>query len=99
MTYKLSPSSLNLLENCPRCFWLQIVKKILRPSGAFPSLPSGMDKMIKTHFDKFRDNGSLPPELNHHGVDAVLFNDRELLKTWRNNFTGIAFHDSHSGIL
>jgi len=22
MEYKLSPSTLNLLEECPRCFWL-----------------------------------------------------------------------------
>jgi len=35
--YELSPSSLNLLEDCPRCFWLQLVKKIRRPNGAFPS--------------------------------------------------------------
>jgi len=37
---------------CPRCFWLQIVKNIKRPAGIFPSLPSGMDKILKVHFDK-----------------------------------------------
>ena len=30
---------------CPRCFWLQIVKNIKRPQGIFPSLPSGMDQV------------------------------------------------------
>jgi hypothetical protein len=24
MEYKLSPLSLNLLEDCPRCFWLSL---------------------------------------------------------------------------
>ena len=65
MGYKLSPSSLNLLEDCPRCFWLNIMKKISRPSGAFPSLPSGVDKILKEHFDSFMRKGKLPPELKH----------------------------------
>ncbi len=49
MSYKLSPSSINLFLECPRCFWLQLVKKITRPQGAFPSLPSGMDRILKQH--------------------------------------------------
>lgn len=40
MDYKLSPSSLNLLEDCPRCFWLKMVKKIKRPMGPMSSIPS-----------------------------------------------------------
>jgi hypothetical protein len=30
---KLSPSSINLMIDCPRCFWLQLVKKIRRTKG------------------------------------------------------------------
>src|SRR3989344_8415650 len=62
--FKLSPSSLNLFIDCPRCFWLQVVKKVKRPDGAFPSLPSGMDKVLKEHFDRFMEQGTLPPELH-----------------------------------
>ena len=40
MGYKVSPSSLNLMLDCPRCFWLQLVKKERRPPMPFPSLPS-----------------------------------------------------------
>lgn len=29
MQCRLSPSSLNLLEDCPRCFWLQMIKNII----------------------------------------------------------------------
>ena len=82
MTFKLSPSSLNLMKECPRCFWLHQHKVWKRPAGIFPSLPSGMDRVLKHHFDKFRDKGELPPELcnNNHCEDMKLFPDKELLK-------------------
>jgi len=47
MTYKFSPSSLSLLKDCPRCFWLRFNRKINRPDSIFPSLPGGMDIMKK----------------------------------------------------
>ena len=95
--YKISPSTINLLQDCPGCFWKQIVKKIKRPSGAFPSLPSGVDLLLKKHFDKFRDSGKLPPELRLHKVDAKLFKDHTLLTLWRNNRKGIEYEEE--GIL
>lgn len=61
MEYKLSPSNLNLLEECPRCFWLRMVKKIKRPSGPMSSIPIKMDSIIKHYFNKYRDIGQLPP--------------------------------------
>ncbi len=101
MTYKLSPSSLNLMKECPRCFWLAQHKVWKRPSGIFPSLPSGMDKILKIHFDRFMEKGVLPPELceNDHCKTFKLFNNKELLKIWRNNFRGIQYLDKKSGIL
>ena len=95
MTFKLSPSALNQMKDCPRCFWLDKHKVWKRPSGIFPSLPNGMDKILKIHFDKFRDKGELPPELcNHdHCDDMKLFGDEELLKIWRNNFKGVSWTD------
>ena len=101
MTFKLSPSSLNLMKECPRCFWLDKHKVWKRPSGIFPSLPNGMDRILKTHFDKFRDKGELPPELNNreHISDMKLFDDEELLKVWRNNLKGISWTDEKGNIL
>lgn len=96
---KLSPTKLATLEDCPRCFWLDVVKGIERPRGAFPSLPSGIDKLLKEHFDRFRDTGGLPPELKEHHVDAHLFRNSELLKKWRNNFSGIEYLDKEHGVL
>lgn len=98
MTYKFSPSSLSLLKECPRCFWLAFNKNIKRPAGIFPSLPSGMDGILKKHFDKFMEKGQLPPELQELNGDIKLFDDAELLKIWRSNFKGIQWTDKDGNI-
>ena len=61
MEYQLSPSKLNLLEDCPRCFWLAVVKKINRPSGPMASIAIKMDSIIKHYFNKYRELRQLPP--------------------------------------
>ena len=104
MTYKLSPSALNLMQECPRCFWLSQHKVWKRPSGPFPSLPSGMDRILKNHFDKFRDKKQLPPELCEGKnkmacANMKLFDDEDKLKIWRSNFKGIQFTDKKGNIL
>lgn len=58
---KLSPSTLNIYQYCPRCFWLQVKHKIDRPRGIFPSLPGGIDTLLKRYFEPYRDKESLPP--------------------------------------
>jgi hypothetical protein len=94
-TFRLSPSSLNLMQECPRCFWLDKHNVWKRPVGIFPSLPSGMDRILKAHFDKFRERELLPPEIceDMNCIGMKLFGDAELLKTWQNNRKGISFKD------
>ena len=101
MVFKLSPSSLGLYQECPRCFWLEKYEKWKRPNGIFPSLPSGMDGILKKHFDSFRDRGLLPPEINGHGhfKGMKLFEDEALLKVWRSNFKGLAWEDKEGNVL
>jgi hypothetical protein len=98
---KLSPSSLSLMEECPRCFWLTQHKVWKRPSGIFPSLPSGMDSILKKHFDRFMRNRELPPELCSKGecLGLKLFDNEEKLKVWRSNFKGISWKDKDGNIL
>lgn len=95
MEFKLSPSSINLMKECPRCFWLTQHKVWKRPASIFPSLPSGMDSILKVHFDKFREKGELPPELCNNGecINMKLFNDKKKLKIWQSNFKGISLTD------
>lgn len=84
-TIYLSPSKLNLFQECPLCFWLQVVRRIHRPSGPFPTLPSGMDLLIKKYFDKYRAKDRLPPEIEGK-VQGKLVKDQSLLKQWRSNY-------------
>jgi hypothetical protein len=78
----LSPSALNLFNNCPRCFWLEKNKGIKRPRGIFPSLPGGMDMVIKKYFDKYRKIDQLPPETAGR-MEGKLFEDLNTLEMWR----------------
>ncbi len=82
--YKLSPSTINLYVECPRCFWLKVNKGIKRPSGPFPSLPSGVDDKIKNYFDNHRVSGSLPEPLKDFEKDLDFFRDGEFLSKARN---------------
>src|SRR6266571_4761328 len=97
MAYKLSPSSLSLLKDCPRCFWLHFRKGIKRPRRAFPSLPTGMDRIFKKQFDSSADRGMLPPELAQL-ENLSPFQDKELLKIWRNNLKGIEWKDADDNL-
>lgn len=91
MQYKLTPSKLNLFSECQRCFWLQHNKNIKRPEGIFPSLPSGMDRILKIHFDNYAVKNELPPEIKHLGVK--IFKDK-ILNDWRNNRKGISYEEN-----
>ncbi len=90
---KLSPSSLNLFLDCPRCFWLEKNKGVKRPRGIFPSLPGGMDLVIKTYFDKYRVKNELPPEVKGR-LTGKLLADMSLLNKWRSwRATDLCYED------
>jgi len=93
----LSPSTISLFLDCPRCFWLAKNKDIKRPSGPFPSLPNGMDRVLKEHFNKHRKDNTSPEELDGR-FQGRLFKDIEKLKTWQNNFRGLRYTDPESGV-
>ena len=101
MPFKLSPTALNLMKECPRCFWLDNHGVWKRPNTIFPSLPNGMDLILKKHFDNFIGKNTLPPELcNNSECDNLkLFDDKELLREWRNSKKGLWFEDKDGNIL
>lgn len=92
---KLSPSTLNIFLDCPRCFWNHFHGK-KRPNGIFPSLPSGMDNILKHYFDYYRKKGVVPPEIEEIG--AKMYEGPEL-KDWQSNFRGIQWVDKKTGVL
>jgi len=91
--YRLAPTTgLNLFLECPRCFWLRYNENMHRPDTIFPSLPGGMDRIIKQYFDTFRKIGKLPPEIEGKVVGKLLA-DQELLDGWRNWRQGLVYND------
>ncbi|MCM8778158.1 MAG: PD-(D/E)XK nuclease family protein [Candidatus Omnitrophica bacterium] len=59
----LSPATINLYRECPRCFYLHMKYDIKRPRGPMPSIATGMDSVLKKYFDYYRSIKELPPEL------------------------------------
>lgn len=57
----LSHSGIELLERCPRCFWLQYNKGMYQPEGIVSRLANRFDVVIKRYFDLYRPLGALPP--------------------------------------
>ena len=94
---RLSPTALNVFLECKKCFWLEHAKNIHRPRGIFPSLPGGMDLLIKDYFDKYRNVGKVPPEIAEKLDGVRLFPDKEVLDKWRNWRTGLSYNDPESG--
>lgn len=60
----LSPSTLNLLVECPHCFWLHFRRGIIRPRGPSPSIAIGVDLAAKAYFDQYRGKDTMPPLLS-----------------------------------
>jgi len=89
---KLSPTALNLFQECPTCFWLDRVKKIKRPEDPFPTFFKKMDKQIKEYFDKYRAQGKLPPELEGKVIGRPM-PDKKKMNKWRNSGIGYKDHE------
>lgn len=79
---QLSPSTLSLFLECPKCFWFQKIKGIHRPPSIL-ALQSNFDRVLKSYFDEYRVKEQLPPELKNK-VEGELFKDVGLLEKWRN---------------
>ncbi len=80
---RFSNSTLGTFEDCPRCFWIEQRYGIKHPRGPFPSLPGGVDRVLKDYFDKHMSAGTLPPEMAELAGSAP-YADRAALAQWRN---------------
>jgi hypothetical protein len=57
----LSHTGVEVLERCPRCFWLQYRRGIYQPEGIVSRLPNRFDTVLKNYFNIFRPLGEIPP--------------------------------------
>jgi hypothetical protein len=84
---RLSRSKVDLFIQCPKCFWLNVTKKISRPSGPPFSLNVAVDHLFKNEFDQYRGK-SVPSRLSAEGLSLVPAGHPKLGQ-WRENFKGV----------
>jgi hypothetical protein len=95
---KLSRSKIELLFDCPRCFWLYAGHGISRPFGAPFTINNAVDFLLKKEFDEHRKNGTAHHLIEEAGIDAVPFMHEDIDR-WRTNFTGIQYEDTEHDFL
>ncbi len=95
---KLSRSKLELLIECPRCFWLYAGKNIARRFGAPYTINNAIDFLLKKEFDEHRQTGTAHYLIEREGIDAVPFL-HDNIDRWRDTFTGIQYEDSENDFL
>jgi len=96
--FKLSRSGLDLLHQCPRCFYLDKRLGIGRPSGFPFNINAAVDALLKREFDHYRERREPHPLMTAFGIDAVPFLHPDLSK-WRHNFTGVRHLHERTGFL
>lgn len=92
---RLSPTSLNLFKECPRCFWLYVNKKVKPPEKFPPVMQLGIDLALKAYYDHFRGKRDLPPMLEGE-LKGRLLPDQALVDRFRSD--GFGFEDEELGI-
>jgi hypothetical protein len=84
---KLSPTSLGLFIDCPRCFWLQMKQGIKRPEAPMSTVPNGLDLALKWYFDRYRNSQGLPPILQGK-MEGSLVPDQDEISKFRSHSFG-----------
>ena len=86
--FKVSRSKIELFMQCPRCFWLDVRKKIKRPSSPPFNINKAIDELFKKEFDVYRERGEPHPLMKDNQIKAVPFKHNDI-DTWRENFVGV----------
>jgi hypothetical protein len=95
---KLSRSKLELFLDCPRCFWLEVNKRIKRPPPYPYTINSAVDSLLKKEFDLHRQEGTPHYLIKKYNINAIPYKCKEI-DVWRHNFTGIQFYHQRTDFL
>lgn len=96
--FRVSRSKIELFTQCQRCFWLEAIKGIKRPSSPPFNINKAIDELFKKEFDSYRNKKEQHPLMKQFGVDAIPFAHKEL-DTWRHNFTGVQYLHEPTNLL
>ena len=90
---KISRSKIDLFLECPRCFYLDVVKKVKRPPGFPFNLNNAVDMLLKKEFDRHREAGTKHPIQIEFGIDAIPAN-HPMMDKWRQSMQhGVIYQD------
>jgi len=81
-TIRISRSKVELFLECPRCFYLDKKRGVVRPDHAAYSLNLAVDHLLKKEFDFYRLKEEAHPLMALYGVEAVPFKHRDM-DAWR----------------
>ena len=95
--WRLSRSKIDLFLECPRCFYLDNKLGTKRPGFPSFNLNIAVDELFKKEFDQHREASTPHPIMEQYKIDAVPFQHKDM-DTWRENFEGIEWKDSETGI-
>lgn len=96
--YELSRSKLELLIQCPRCFYLDRRLGVGRPSIPGYTLNLAVDTLLKREFDSYRRQGAPHPLMSEYKIEAIPYAHEEI-DTWRNNRRGVRYLHPETNLL
>ncbi len=96
--FRVSRSKIELFKQCPRCFWLEAIKGIKRPSSPPFNINKAIDELFKKEFDIHRSKKTAHPIMIENKVDAIPYAHEEI-DTWRHNFTGVQYEDKTNNLV
>jgi len=94
--WRLSPSGLYTYTECQSCFWVDNNYK------RAPMLPlllnTAMDSILKTRYDKYRAEGTFPPEAKELEKEGIKpFGDIATLNEWREKTSALKVENADVG--
>jgi CRISPR/Cas system-associated exonuclease Cas4 (RecB family) len=97
--HRLSRSKLDLFMNCERCFYLDQVCGVGRPTSFPLTLNNAVDFLMKKEFDIHRVKGTAHPLMKTYGIEAVPYDDPKM-EEWRDALKrGISFLHEPTNII
>jgi len=96
--WRLSRSKIALFTDCPRCFYVDNKLGVARPPGFPFNLNSAVDALLKKEFDVHREKGEPHPIMQEYNIDVLPFKHANL-DVWRENFKGVEFLHTPTGML
>lgn len=82
----VSQTTLNLLRDCQRCFWLYLKVGLKHPRGPWPSVHTKLDRDTNNYFNRYARQGLVPPLLQGRLEGTPVFPD---LPAWYDAVSGL----------